>query len=221
MDLQRVADLIEACFRDAGVFSRQTVGAGLIEAEVCTIERARWLVACAGIGEADAANYFKGHPGKQDRAVSPLRTSDSGQLSFLFVVRPFEFGTAVDLPPGVTDFAPGNQIPYVEYRNGSFFRASNLDGGEIGVEHFRWELDIPKAHTQPREEWLRKWFTILGENPAHPASHLHVNSPPLEEGASKRRDEYSGDDLRLAVAPPNPLALVLSFAAWLRAGPSR
>src|SRR5262249_55835825 len=88
MPLQRVAELIEECFRDAGVFSSQTGGTGLIETEVYTIERTPWLVACAGIGEEAADVYFQGQPRKRARAVHPLRTGDSGLLSFLFVVRP-------------------------------------------------------------------------------------------------------------------------------------
>lgn len=221
MPLQRVAELLEACFRDAGVFSSQSGGTGLIETDVHTVERTRWLVACAGIGEKNAADYFPGQPKKRARAVNPLRTGDSGHLSFLFIVRPYDPGEGTALPPGVTTFAPGIDIPYVEYRTGSFFRASDLDGGEIGVRHFRWEFDLVSARSEPRETWLRNWSRILGHNPAHPPSHLHVNSPPFEEDDGKRRVDHSADDLRLAVSPPNPLALVLSFAAWQRAGPAR
>lgn len=219
MTLPRIADLLQSCFREARVFTPQAAGAGLIETNVCRLDGAEWLVAGAGLGESAADDYFRGHPTKRSRALHPLRANDNGQLAFLFVIRPFDLRLATELPLGVAAFAPGNQMPYIEYRNGSFFRASNLDGGSVGVQHLRWELDTRNAGARPREEWLRKWAPILGCNPAHPTSHLHVNSPPLGDDGDDRVDS-SGDDLRLAVAPPNPLALVLSFAAWLRAGPA-
>ncbi len=223
MLLQRIADLFVACFQDAGVFKRQVPGASLIEAAECELDRKQWVVVCAGLSDSEAGVYFRKEPGRRDRALTPLTVTGGGQLSFAFVVRPFDRGReSAPEPPGVAPFAPGEGLAFVELRQGSFFRASNLEGNDIGVEHLRWELDVPGSLQQPREAWLRKWKIILGHNPAHSASHLHINSPPLDpSGSSEHRGEHSAADLRLGVGPPNPLALILSFAAWLRAGPGR
>ncbi|MDA1014040.1 MAG: hypothetical protein O3A00_06255 [Planctomycetota bacterium] len=61
------------------------------------------------------------------------------------------------------------------------------------------------------------WKDALAFNPAHPPSHLHINQTPLDEYESLRdAGTHSPAELRLTVGVPNPLALILSVAAWKR-----
>ncbi len=88
------------------------------------------------------------------------------------------------------------------------------------IHSLRWELDNVQALQDPRESWLTEWRRYLGFNPAHPASHLHINAIPFVPNTeSNERIEHSPQEIRLGIGVPNPLGLVLSIAAWLRALP--
>ena len=218
MSLTRIVDLFEECFRDAAVFQREVSGASLFETDTLRKEKKEWVVIAAGVGPGDAATFFPGNASRAERAQVPLRIASGGQLSVLFVIRPFDPGSE-DLPqlPLITPFAPGRGVPYAEIRNGSFFRPSGLSGKQVVVENFRWELDVGTSQQEPMEDWLCQWKRFLGHNPAHAPSHFHFNTPPLDAGRGARgRAEHARGDLRLAVGLPNPLALILSFAGWLR-----
>lgn len=217
MPLQRIKSLFEECFCEAGVFSREVPGAALFETEVLKKGKKDWVVIAAGVTDDEAGSLFPGNPNRADRATKPVNLIHGGQLAVRFVLRPFEARVETLPPlPLITPFAPGRDMPFVEVLQGSFFRPSGLDGAGTGLENFRWELDVGESQRQPLEVWLRPWAAHLHHNPAHAPSHLHFNSPPLDPKGHGRAEHPSGD-LRLSVGLPNPLALILSFATWLRA----
>lgn len=217
MQLERIADVFEECFHDAAVFER-SVGGTVIETDVVRLENKKWLVVAAGVDVDDAFRYFCDNSKRAERAQEPVRILPQGQLSLLLVVRsvmpPLE--NAAELQ-NVTTFAPGRDIPLVQIRDGSFVRCWDIDDPEGRIRTLRWELDIQEASKDPHEEWLNSWRRHLTFNPAHSASHLHVNAPAIIPNAPKdARIEHSSRELRLGVGLPNPLGLILSLAAWLR-----
>jgi hypothetical protein len=146
-----------------------------------------------------------------------LSVLGGGQASFCYVLRPLVFpieGSATF--SRTTDFAPGEGIPLVEIRD-AYFRLSNLPGDGNRVNHLRWELDPGTGHREPIEDWLLPWMERLRYNPGHAPSHIHLNAPPVDaEAVGRDQQEHSSSELRLAVGIPNPLALILSLAAWIR-----
>jgi hypothetical protein len=112
----------------------------------------------------------------------------------------------------IVHFAPAEEVPLVEIREG-FFRIRDLAENRNTVNSLRWELDAVQSRRDPIDPWLRRPASILGYNPAHPPSHLHINSYDEDE---VNMPVESSSDLRLCVGVVNPLALVLSIAAWLR-----
>jgi hypothetical protein len=218
MSAQRLMELFPECFRAAGIFEREVPGASIVEIDVLPKTR-DWVAIAAGITEREAAELFRGDSSRASRAQTPIRITLGGQLSALFVVRCFD-PAQMPLPtlPLVTCFAPGRGIPFVEIRPGSYFRPSGFSGRQIVVDNFRWELDVSESQNDPIEGWLTQWKGFLGHNPAHPPSHLHMNTPIIDRTVGRRqRPDPTTSDLRLAVGLPNPLALILSFAGWLRA----
>jgi hypothetical protein len=220
MDLDQIAALFERCFHDAAVFER-SAGGTVVETDVIRIEKKRWVVIAAGIGAAESQRYFHDHPKRAERAQEPVRVLPEGHLSLLVVVRsvapPFENLAELE---NVTTFAPGDGVPLVQVRDGSFLRCWDVPDSDSRVRTLRWELDIQNARSDPHERWLNRWKRHLNFNPAHAASHLHVNAPPLVPNLPiDERIEHSPQELRLGVGVPNPLGLVLSVAAWLRSMP--
>ena len=94
----------------------------------------------------------------------------------------------------------------------------DLSDGKFGLFNLRWEVDTREAGKPPREHWLRDWKRTLRHNPAHPSSHLHFNTQPKASPVERSRglEEPGENDLRLAIGDPNPLAFLLSVAAWVR-----
>jgi len=130
------------------------------------------------------------------------------------VLRPVPFPVPQHDPISqIAHFAPSEEVPLVEIREG-FFRIRDLAENKNTVNSLRWELDAVQSRRDPIEPWLRRWALILGYNPAHPPSHLHINS---YDEAEVSMPVDSSSDLRLCVGVVNPLALVLSIGAWLRA----
>ena len=92
-----------------------------------------------------------------------------------------------------------------------------MERGSEAIEHLRWDFDPAAAYAAPQEKWLQRWKPIIGFNPAHPPSHLHINQKPLDHFTRSRDAQaYSPDELRLAIGVPNPLAFLMSIAVWLR-----
>ena len=220
MDLDKVADTFVECFQDAGVFERSS-GGTIIETDVVRKENKKWIVVAAGIGQDVANGLFPHSPSRAERASEPVTIVPDGQLSILLVLRPvaLPFQKDIDLE-NVTNFSPGKGIPFVQLRQGCFLRIWDVRDTKSRIHSLRWELDVVQALQYPREDWLREWRRYLGFNPAHPPSHIHVNAIPFIPNAQENeRIEHSADELRLGIGVPNPLGLILSLAAWLRAIP--
>ncbi len=217
MELATVNGVFEVCMRDAQVFDRDVPGGSLFETETLRKERRKWLVVAAGIADNDAARVFSGSSARAERATIPLNVLGGGQASLLFVLRPL--GLPVEKRSTLArlaHFAPGDDVPLVEMRE-AYLRLSDLPGSDNGLNHLRWELDLVAAHDEPLEEWAQPWKSRIHSNPAHPPSHLHVNSPTTDARRAERgRMDDSRSELRLAVGIPNPLAMLLSLAAWIR-----
>jgi hypothetical protein len=220
MQVDQIADVFEECFHDAAVFER-SVGGTVVETDLIRKENKKWVVVAAGIDFDEAHFYFQNHPKRAERAGEPVRILPQGQLSLLLVVRP------VTLPlenltelENVTTFAPGRGIPLVKLRDGCFIRCWDIQDPDSRVRSLRWELDVQNARSDPHEEWLKHWQRHLHFNPAHSASHLHINAPALVPNAPiDQRIEHAPQELRLGVGVPNPLGLILSLATWLRSMP--
>ena len=207
----------DACFDDAGVFERDSSSGTLFEVEKIRKGNQDWLVVAAGVNEALAKKCFPGNPARQQRAELPVNIMGGGQLSFAFILRSIGAGEINESNlEFVTTFAPKRGLPLIHLRD-SFFRLSNLPENDSKLSHLRWELDSINAFQQPHELWLHPWKDALAFNPAHPPSHLHINQTPLDDYEfSRDLSTHSPSELRLAVGVPNPLALILSVAAWKR-----
>lgn len=206
-----------AAFVDAGIFGRDSASGTFFEVEKIRLSNQNWLAVAAGVSESLSKKCFPNNSGRQQRAELPVNIMGGGQLSFAFILRSIEMA---ELPnPNaefVTTFAPKRGVPFIEMQD-SFFRLSNLPENVSRLTHFRWELDSTSAFQHSHESWLHPWKDALGFNPAHPPSHLHINQTPLDDYESSRdASTHSPAELRLAVGVPNPLALILSVAAWKR-----
>ena len=218
MTLNDVSSVFGACMRDAQVFERDVPSGSLFEAEALRRENKRWLAVAAGIADAESSTVFPNNPARAERATIPLNILGGGQASFFFLLRPIGF--PLEEPSTfarAAHFAPRDGIPLVEIREGSYFRLSNLPGEDNRLNHLRWELDLTTAYQDPKEEWLRPWMRRIQYNPGHPPSHIHFNAPPFDaEFVGPDRSDHSPSELRLAVGIPNPLAMILSLAVWIR-----
>lgn len=202
---------------DAGVFERDSASGTFFEVEKIRKGNRDWLAVAAGVSESRAKKIFPNNSGRQGRAELPVNIMGGGQLSFAFILR--SIGTTEmneSTAEFVTTFAPKRGIPLIQLQD-SFFGLSNLPDNDSRLAHLRWELDSTNAFKHPHESWLHPWKDALIFNPAHPPSHLHINQTPLDEFESSRDSStHSSAELRLAVGVPNPLALILSVAAWKR-----
>lgn len=219
IQLEQIAAIFEECFRDAAVFER-SVGGAVVETDVLRKEGKKWAVVAAGVDFDEAYTFFPDHPKRAERAGEPVRILPSGQLSMLIVARPITTDELTQDAENVATFAPARGIPFVRIRDGSFLRCWDITDPDRRVRSLRWELDSQYARSDPSEEWLGEWKRYVGFNPAHSASHLHINAPAFVPNAPiDDRIEHSLGELRLGVGTPNPLGLVLSLAAWLRSLP--
>lgn len=206
-----------ACFAEAEVFDRDSASGTFFEVEEIRKNSQKWLVVAAGVSGLHAKELFPVSSGRQARAELPVNVMGGGLLSFAFILRPINLADLTEsIAHRVTTFAPNRGIPLVQLHD-SFFRLSNLPDNDSFLAHLRWELDSSNALRHPHESWLHPWKDALSFNPAHPPSHLHINQTPLDDYESSRdASTHSPDELRLAVGVPNPLALILSIAAWKR-----
>ena len=217
MTLDDLSRVLIACMRDAQIFERDVPSGGLFEADSLKKENKKWLAVAAGITQEESSAVFPANPARAERATIPLNILGGGQASFFFLLRPLGFPVEDSSTFARTaHFAPRDGIPLVEIRE-AYFRLSNLPGDDNRLNHLRWELDFKTAYEDPLEEWLRSWMSRIQYNPAHPPSHIHFNAPPVDaESVGRDLSNHSRSELRLAVGIPNPLAMILSFAAWVR-----
>ena len=217
MTLDNVSRVFTACMRDAQVFERDVQSSGLFEAEVVKKEKKDWLAVAAGVAEEESGKVFPSNSARAERATLPLNILGGGQASLFFVLRPAEF--PIENPSTfdrLAHFSPGDDIPLVEIRE-AYFRLSNLPGDDNRLSHLRWELDFSAGRGEPMEGWLQPWIRRIQYNPAHPPSHVHFNAPPVDaDSTGRHRSHHSRSELRLAVGVPNPLAMILSLAVWIR-----
>lgn len=217
MTLNDLSRVLAACMRDAQIFERDVPSGGLFEVDSLKKERTNWLAVAAGITEEESTAVFPANSARAERATIPLNILGGGQAAFFFVLRPLGFPLEESSTfARVAHFAPRDGIPLVEIRE-AYFRLSNLPGDDNRLNHLRWEFDIRTAREDPKEEWLRPWMGRIQYNPAHPPSHIHFNAPPVDaESIGRNRSDHSPSELRLAVGIPNPLAMILSLAVWIR-----
>lgn len=205
------------CFKNIAVFKRSESDGQYFEANDIQKEKRRWLVVAAGVDASEAQKLFSGTPKRAEKALIPLRYKANCKISLLFVLRPFDNDlNSVSESIFVAPFAPRKRIPLVEIRQ-SYLRVSQIPGNKNQLNNLRWEWDIANALNTPVEKWLRNWNDDCGFNPAHPPSHLHLNSDRYDSSPKKSQRPVDTEiDLRLAIGKPNPLALLLSIATWLR-----
>lgn len=215
MLIKAIQRSFESCLRAAAVFERDVPGKQLFEADVLRKAGHDWLALGAGLDAKTAASIFPVNSSRAERAATPLRTTSGAQASLLFVVRPCEFPTEKHSPlRQLAMFAPAEGVPMVEIRE-AFFRIEDLPDNPNQIRSLRWEIDVTSASKQPLETWLTAPARVIGYNPAHCPSHLHINSMLQEDGQGRPVESHA--DLRFGCGPANPLAVILSIAAWLRA----
>lgn len=217
MTLDDLSKVFTACMRDAQVFERDVPSGSLFEVERVRKEKGNWLAIAAGVAEEESSAIFPNNSARAERATIPLNVLGGGQASFFFVLRPLNLPLEKSSTfARAAHFAPGDGIPLVEIRE-AYFRLSNLRGDDNRLNHLRWELDLMTAHQDPKKDWLRPWMSRIQYNPGHPPSHMHFNALPFDaESLGGDRTERSPSELRLAVGIPNPLAMILSLAVWIR-----
>lgn len=215
--LQTVQNTFEKCFRDSAIFIRSGFSGRYFEADEVRWDNKSWIVIAAGLDEGQAGKVFRGNQNRAEKSLAPLYFRGACEMSLLFVARPFH-GDPAEISPLslVTPFAPQQGIRWLELRE-AYIRLWGIPTNTQGLSNIRWEWDLDSVRDTPRERWLRDWTTDLGFNPAHSPSHLHLNSTRIETGqGSHFRFDDSPHELRLAIGRPNPLALILSIAVWLR-----
>ncbi|NQT40725.1 MAG: hypothetical protein HQ581_24740 [Planctomycetes bacterium] len=217
MTLDDLKSVFMECMKDALIFERDVASGGLLEVDSVTKEGKKWLAVAAGITEEESRTVFSANSARAERATIPLNIPGGGQASLLFVLRPTSL--PVNDPSTfarLAHFAPQEGIPLVEIRE-AYFRLSNLPENDNRLSHLRWELDLATAYQQPIEKWLHSWKDRIQYNPGHAPSHIHFNAPPVDaERLGQHRLDHTGSELRLAVGIPNPLAMILSLAVWIR-----
>ena len=217
--LNKMVEIFEQCLDEAEVFSRDVPNRSLIEwVEKREKDGSHWALLAAGIPQQTAEDYFKQDSDRADQATMPLKVAGGGSGVILLKMRPIEWPSSRPAPGHfIAHYSPAD-IALVEIAKGRISLDFDLPNGRIGLFNLRWEVDAREAGKPPLEDWLRGWWRTLGYNPAHPSSHLHFNSQ--SKGSSEARSwdsvEPPENDLRLAIGDTNPLAFLLSVAAWVR-----
>jgi hypothetical protein len=217
MKLSAIHRVFSQCFHDAGIFKRDNNQNEFFEITNIKKDKKQWLVIAAGISPRDASSFFTGNKTRKEKATSPITIIRSCKLSILFVVRPAANHNSHHSPSLMTlPFSKRNSIPEIEVRE-AYIRINDLPDNDKNISNIRWEYEIRKSREEPMEDWLREWKKDFGYNPAHPPSHLHLNSDQTNQDESSHiRKGDLVDNLRLAIGEPNPLAFILSLASWIR-----
>ncbi len=215
--LSAIHRVFSQCFHDTGIFKRDNNQNDFFEITNIKKDNKQWLVIAAGISPQDASNFFAGSKTREENALYPITIRKSCKLSLLFVVRPADNQNSPHSPSLMTlPFSKRNSIPEIEVRK-AYIRINDLPDNDKNLSNIRWECEIRESLEEPMESWLREWKNDLGYNPAHPPSHLHLNSDYTnQDQSSNTRKGDLTDNLRLAIGEPNPLALILSLASWIR-----
>lgn len=201
------------CFKDIAVFERFSSDGHYFESNDLIKEAKRWLVIAAGINEDDAKKYFNSHPNRFRKAIIPLSYKSLAKISLLFVIKPLSINSKhASSEELVAPFAPNRGIDLIEIRQG-FIKVNDIPDNSQNLKSIRIDWELLPSLQEPFEKWLCSWKRECGFNPAHPPSHLHLN-PKSSLGGNRPGDLV--DDLRLYLGKPNPLALILSIANWLR-----
>jgi hypothetical protein len=213
-----MVEVFERCLADSLVFSRDAPNRSLVETTTTRDGKGlSWAVIASGISGELAVEFFGRRANKADHATIPLQVfGGSGRQASIFLrMRPIDSSTVLGDGAFAAPYAAREGIPFVEIHEGQI--NIDLPHNEIGLFNLRWEVDTSRSGRPPLESWLGEWHRSIGFNPAHPPSHLHFNSSPREATADRSRDsEPTENDFRLAIGNPNPLAFLLSTAAWLR-----
>jgi hypothetical protein len=218
--LSNMVAIMERCLHEAGVFSREIPNRSLVEwTEREERDKSRWAILAAGVSSDDAKHYFNKSPNQADYATIPLQIAGGGQGTILLQIRPIGWPGALPEPTNIiAHYAPGEGVPIVEIQRGRLDFTFDLPDSGLDLFNIRWEIDPRGTGRPPFEDWIKGWYKTIGYNPAHSLSHLHFNSQPkpLDDVRSLEAEDVALRDLRLAAGNANPLAFVLSFAAWVR-----
>jgi len=215
---EAAARLVQDAFRDSGIFLRGGTREFLEQGEFYEGGRP-YLVLAAGLGPQDSDVYFSQEQKRREALrVYPLRLrGDNASAQVLLCFRPV--GAEEPLGPSEirTPFAPGtNHLGYAAIK-AAYLRFFGLPDNQLHLRSLRLEYDPQRTGADPKERWLLNWATIVKDNPAHPAVHLHINSVGATPRDSTQSRPVDGDDnLRFGVGFPNPLVAVLSLACWYR-----
>ncbi len=216
-NLTIIQETFQQCFRDIAVFERFGADGQFFEVNDFKKGNKRWLVIAAGIEDAEANEFFQGNPKRAKKSLLPLKFRDRCRISLLFLIRSFdEDPKYVNQTLLISPFAANRRIPYVEIRT-AYIRIYDIPKNDNRLLNLRWEWDTKSAVQDPLEKWLICWKAECGFNPAHPPSHLHVNSEECNSDGNKAiRPGDLEKEFRLALGRPNPLAFLLSIGAWFR-----
>jgi hypothetical protein len=214
-DLTTIQKVFQQCFTDIAVFERSDTDGRFFEVNDIQKDNKRWLVIAAGLSQVEAESFFVGDTTRARKSLVPLRYKTSCEISLLFVLRPFEEEPKyLNQTILVSPFAPTKGIAWIEIRQ-AFLRILKIPDNDACLSSLRWEWDPVPAIRDPDEKWLRSWKSDCGFNPAHPPSHLHLNSKPLDPWVKIRPGDLK-NELRIAIGRPNPLAFLCSIAVWFR-----
>ncbi len=212
--LVSIKNIFSKCLEDCAVFHRPDSDGKLFESEVIHKENKTWLVIAAGLCESEANKWFSGHKKRAENSIFPILFKQRCEISMLFVVRAYDGNSIYSNPMRlIVPFAIQQQIPYLEMSQ-AYVRIWGVPDNYHNLMNLRWEWDTRPTKNYPYEKWLRNWTYDIGFNPAHPPSHLHINTERLDP--SKLRTGDLCEDLRLAIGNLNPLSFLFSLAVWLR-----
>lgn len=209
--LEDIADLVQAAFRDSRLFKREPPGTDLLTVEQLRVEAHTYVALLAGDKSATHPALRGNVSRSRMLREFPLRVREGGEVQVCMVLRPVTAPADAESSEQAAPFAPHENLPWVAMRE-FHLRLFDLANNRLGLRSLRVEYDARAHRMLAQETWLRRWQRALGMNPAHTPWHVHINSG--DDVGPAERGEFSDDDLRLALSTPNPLALVLSFAAW-------
>lgn len=204
--------IISKCLKDIAIFQRNGADGDYLESNDVEKEGKRWVVIAAGLDEQKAQHYFSGSPKRMEKAMLPLCCKEKCKLSIFLILKPcFGNGESISNSEFLVPFARSSGVEHVEIREGQI-KIWDIADNNQNINSMRIDWDLPPSLDDPYEHWMLTWKDECGFNPAHPPTHLHINSTP-DEVTVRRGDRI--DDLRLSLGKPNPLAILLSISSWI------